>query len=200
VIRSVKAAELGSLDTAATVGRRDRGGGDRRADPFSLGDRRSGQSVPAHIDWHRGEVVVHDKMSRQDRLRLRVDVGEAMEAFARRDSPASGRSTSFTMKAAVPRRLGGRTLLTGQGEVRREHDPLAVHSSRAIVGSATGAGNGVSGQPRTEIRWTRAPCEVNRRQQRAEESSGALAGLCREVCTSDGQATAVPPQVAGHCR
>jgi integrase/recombinase XerD len=39
------------------------------------------------IDWSDGEIVVHGKGNRQDRLPLPVDVGEAIAAYLRRGRP-----------------------------------------------------------------------------------------------------------------
>lgn len=47
------------------------------------------------IDWRAGELVVHGKGNRQDRLPLPVDVGEAIAAYLRRGRPVSDRRELF---------------------------------------------------------------------------------------------------------
>jgi integrase/recombinase XerD len=41
------------------------------------------------LDWRAGEIVVHGKGQRIDRLPLPVDVGEAIAAYLRRADPAA---------------------------------------------------------------------------------------------------------------
>ena len=41
------------------------------------------------LDWRAGQVVVHGKGNRVDRLPLPVDVGEAIAGYLRRGCPAT---------------------------------------------------------------------------------------------------------------
>ena len=53
---------------------------------------RAGEVAALHlpdIDWHAGELTVHGKGRREDRLPLPVDVGEAIVAYLRRGRPAT---------------------------------------------------------------------------------------------------------------
>jgi integrase/recombinase XerD len=53
------------------------------------------------IDWRAGELVVHGKGGRHDRLPLPADVGEAVAAYLRRGRPASTRREVF-LRARAP--------------------------------------------------------------------------------------------------
>jgi integrase/recombinase XerD len=53
------------------------------------------------IDWREGEIVVRGKGSRQDRLPLPVEVGEAIAVYLRRGRPASNRREVF-LRARAP--------------------------------------------------------------------------------------------------
>ena len=77
---------LGSCDRATAAGRRD------YAILLLLArlGLRAGEVVALHlddIDWERGEVVVHGKGKRQDRLPLPQDVGAALAAYLRQGRP-----------------------------------------------------------------------------------------------------------------
>lgn len=53
------------------------------------------------IDWRAGELVVHGKGAREDRLPLPSDVGEAIVAYLRRGRPHSNRREVF-LRARAP--------------------------------------------------------------------------------------------------
>jgi site-specific recombinase XerD len=53
------------------------------------------------LDWRAGELVVHGKSARHDRLPLPVDVGEAISAYLRRGRPRSDRREVF-LRARAP--------------------------------------------------------------------------------------------------
>ena len=53
------------------------------------------------IDWRAGELVVHGKGGREDRLPLPADVGAAIAAYLRRGRPASDRREVF-LQARAP--------------------------------------------------------------------------------------------------
>jgi integrase len=53
------------------------------------------------IDWRAGELVVHGKGGREDRLPLPADVGAAIAAYLRRGRPASARRELF-LQARAP--------------------------------------------------------------------------------------------------
>ncbi len=61
------------------------------------------------VDWRAGELVVHGKGRREDRLPLPTDVGEALVAYLRRGRPRTADRTLF-IRAIAPR--GG---LSGPG-------------------------------------------------------------------------------------
>ena len=53
------------------------------------------------IDWRAGELVIHGKGGREDRLPLPADVGQAIAAYLRRGRPASDRREVF-LRARAP--------------------------------------------------------------------------------------------------
>ena len=53
------------------------------------------------IDWRAGELVVHGKGGREDRLPLPADVGQAIASYLRRGRPASDRREVF-LQARAP--------------------------------------------------------------------------------------------------
>lgn len=93
-------ALLGSCDRRRTLGRRDYA---LIILLLRLGLRR-GEVVRLtldDIDWRAGELVVHGKGGREDRLPLPADVGEAIAAYLRRGRPASDRREVF-LQARAP--------------------------------------------------------------------------------------------------
>lgn len=62
------------------------------------------------IDWRAGDVVIHGKGNRAERLPLPADVGEAIAAYLRHDRPAKAEGRSVFVRAKAP--LGP---LTGAG-------------------------------------------------------------------------------------
>jgi site-specific recombinase XerD len=86
------------------------------------------------IDWHQGEIVVHGKGGRRDRLPLPADVGEALVAYLRsgRPAPAGCRTVFLRVHAPVGalgttgvadavRRASRRAGLPGAGPHRLRH-------------------------------------------------------------------------------
>jgi len=80
---AVVASLLASCDRRRTVGRRDYAIlllmvrlGLRAGEVTAIGLE--------DIDWRRGEILIHGKRDRQDRLPLPVDVGEALASYLRR--------------------------------------------------------------------------------------------------------------------
>lgn len=71
------------------------------------------------VDWRAGEIVVRGKGSRQERLPLPVDVGEALAGWLRRGRPACDCATVFT-------------------RVRAPHGSLTSGGVSAIVRAACG--------------------------------------------------------------
>jgi site-specific recombinase XerD len=57
------------------------------------------------IDWHAGELTIHGKGSREDRLPVPVDVGEAIVAYLRRGRPATPVRQVFVTITAPTRAL-----------------------------------------------------------------------------------------------
>jgi integrase/recombinase XerD len=53
------------------------------------------------IDWRTGELVIHGKGGREDRLPLSADVGEAIASYLRRGRPGSDRRELF-LRAKAP--------------------------------------------------------------------------------------------------
>jgi site-specific recombinase XerD len=56
------------------------------------------------IDWRAGEIVVRGKGSRDERLPLPADVGEAIAAYLREGRPATAQDRAVFVRAIAPRR------------------------------------------------------------------------------------------------
>lgn len=92
-------ALLGSCDRRTALGRRDYA---VILTMLRLG-LRAGEVAALKlddIDWRAGEVVVHGKAARQDRLPLPADVGEAIAAYLRRGRPRSDHRELFLLARA----------------------------------------------------------------------------------------------------
>jgi integrase/recombinase XerD len=87
-------ALLGACDRRSALGRRDYA---LIVLLLRLGLRRGevARLTLDDIDWRTGDLVVHGKGGRQDRLPLPADVGEAIAAYLRRGRPASDRREVF---------------------------------------------------------------------------------------------------------
>ncbi|MCA1678894.1 MAG: tyrosine-type recombinase/integrase, partial [Actinobacteria bacterium] len=100
ISRADARALLGACDRRSALGRRDYAViimllrlGLRRGEvaALRLGD----------IDWRAGEIVIHGKGARQDRLPLPADVGAAIASYLRRGRPQSSRREVF-LRARAP--------------------------------------------------------------------------------------------------
>lgn len=58
------------------------------------------------VDWRRGEIVIHGKGGRRDRMPLPADVGDALVAYVRRGRPSCDGRTIFVGSRAPHRALG----------------------------------------------------------------------------------------------
>jgi integrase/recombinase XerD len=56
------------------------------------------------IDWRAGEIVVHGKGNRAERLPLPADIGEALTAYLRRGRPESAECRTVFMRVKAPHR------------------------------------------------------------------------------------------------
>ena len=93
-------ALMGSCDRRQLIGRRDYA---LIILLLRLGLRRGEVSrlTLDDIDWCAGELVIHGKGGREDRLPLPADVGEAISSYLRRGRPASDRREVF-LRARAP--------------------------------------------------------------------------------------------------
>jgi integrase len=100
ITRADAAALLASCDRRTGIGRRDYA---LLITLLRLGLRRGELAVLRldDIDWRRGELVVHGKGGREDRLPLPADVGEAIAGYLRRGRPATDRQEVF-LRARAP--------------------------------------------------------------------------------------------------
>ena len=62
------------------------------------------------IDWRAGELVVHGKRGREDRLPLPAEVGEAIASYLQRGRPTSDRREVFLRARAPFRPIAARTV------------------------------------------------------------------------------------------
>lgn len=100
VSRSDAVALLDACDRRSVLGRRDYA---LLIVLLRLGLRRGEVAALRldDIDWRAGELVVHGKGGREDRLPLPADVGAALAAYLRRGRPASARRELF-LRARAP--------------------------------------------------------------------------------------------------
>ncbi len=123
---------LAGCDRRTTVGRRDFAIltllvrlGLRRGEVarLELGD----------VDWRAAEIVIRGKGSRQERLPLPSDVGEAVAGYLRRGRPASAQGRCLFVRVKAPHRAltpGGVTNVVVAAGRRAGLGPIAAHRLR----------------------------------------------------------------------
>jgi integrase/recombinase XerD len=140
--RAISAAEVGRLlascDRLRPAGRRD----------FAiltilarLG-LRAGEAAAlrlADIDWRAGEITVHGKAGRHDRLPLTQDVGEAIASWLHDGRPGCASAAVFTRVLAPHRGLSDRAVsgVVRQACVRAGLPPMGAHRLRHTVATQT---------------------------------------------------------------
>lgn len=84
------------------------------------------------LDWRAGELVVHGKAQRVDRLPLPADVGEAITAYLRRGRPRTTRREVFlrTLAPIAPLSRRGVSLIVHRACVRAGLTPVGAHRLR----------------------------------------------------------------------
>ena len=84
------------------------------------------------LDWRVGEVVVHGKGRRSDRLPLPTDVGEALAAYLRRGRPRTSRREVFLRAVApiAPLSRRGISLVVTRACGRAGVPPVGAHRLR----------------------------------------------------------------------
>lgn len=85
------------------------------------------------IDWRGGQILVHGKGRRSERLPLPADVGEAIAAYLRDGRPAAGEERALFITAVAPRRRlspGGVTCVVGEASKRAGIRRVFAHSLR----------------------------------------------------------------------
>jgi integrase/recombinase XerD len=83
------------------------------------------------LDWRAGEIVVHGKGSREDRLPLPVDVGQALVSYLRRRSQTESRRVFLRVRApAGPLPVSGVTHVVSGACVRAGLPPVGAHRLR----------------------------------------------------------------------
>ncbi len=131
---------ISRTDAAALVGSCDRRRADGRRDyavlltVLRLGLRASEVARLAldDIDWRAGEIVVHGKGRREDRLPLPGDVGEAIAAYLHRGRPTTTRREVFLRALAPTAGLGrgGVSSIVRRACVRAGVAPVGAHRLR----------------------------------------------------------------------
>ena len=140
--RAISAADvgrlLGSCDRGRPAGRRDfailtvlarlglRAG---EVAALRLGD----------LDWRAGELTVHGKASRQDRMPLTQEVGEAIAGWLQDGRPRCASAAVFTRVLAPHRGLSDRAIsgVVRQACVRAGLPPMGSHRLRHTVATQT---------------------------------------------------------------
>jgi integrase len=84
------------------------------------------------LDWRAGEIVVHGKGRRSDRLPLPTDVGEAITAYLRRGRPRTPRREVFLRAVAplAPLSRRGISLVVTRACGRAGVPPVGAHRLR----------------------------------------------------------------------
>jgi integrase/recombinase XerD len=83
------------------------------------------------LDWRQGEIVVHGKGSREDRLPLPVDVGQALVSYLRRRPRTESRRVFLRVRApAGPLPVSGVTHVVSGACVRVGLPPVGAHRLR----------------------------------------------------------------------
>ena len=137
VADEVLAALLASCDAATLVGRRDLA-------VLTLLSRlglRAGEIAGLRlddVDWHRGELVVRGKGSRQDRLPVPVDVGEALAGYLSMGRPQAGSRALFLRVNAPVTAMGASnvTMIVRRACVRAGVAPAGAHRLRHSAATA----------------------------------------------------------------
>ncbi len=86
-----------------------------------------------HVDWRAGEIVVHGKGNRAERLPLPTDVGEALAAYLRRGRPASAAGRTVFVRVQAPHRAlspGGVTQVVAAAARRAGLGQIHAHRLR----------------------------------------------------------------------
>jgi integrase/recombinase XerD len=101
------------------------------------------------IDWRAGEITVHGKGRRDERLPLPADVGEAITAYLTRGRPASGRREVFlrAVAPAGPLGRGGISFIVRRACRRAGIEPVGAHRLRHTAACQMAE----AGAPLTEI-------------------------------------------------
>jgi integrase/recombinase XerD len=129
------AALLASCDRATVVGRRDLA---ILTVLVRLG-LRAGEAAALRlddIDWRRGELTVHGKGNRHDRLPLPADVGQAIVAWltaGRPDTTAAGGGREVFLRVRVPHEAltrGAVTQVVARAAQRAGLGPIYAHRLR----------------------------------------------------------------------
>jgi integrase/recombinase XerD len=140
--RAISAAEVGRL--LASCDRR-RPAGCRDFAILTILARlglRAGEAAAlrlADIDWRAGEITVHGKAGRHDRLPLTQDVGEAIASWLHDGRPRCASAAVFTRVLAPHRGLSDRAVsgVVRQACVRAGLPPMGSHRLRHTVATQT---------------------------------------------------------------
>ena len=91
------------------------------------------------IDWRAGELAVHGKASRQDRLPLTQEVGEAIAGWLQDGRPRCASAAVFTRILAPHRALSDRAVsgVVRRACIRADLPPMGSHRLRHTVATET---------------------------------------------------------------
>jgi integrase/recombinase XerD len=140
--RAISAAEVGRLlascDRGRPAGRRDLA----ILTVLARLGLRAGEVAAlrlADIDWRAGELVVHGKAGREDRLPLMQDAGEAIAGWLEDGRPRCASAAVFTRVLAPHRGLSDRAVsgVVRQACVRAGLPPMGSHRLRHTVATQT---------------------------------------------------------------
>jgi integrase len=92
------------------------------------------------VDWRRGEVTIHGKGSRVERVPLPGDVGQAVAAYLRVRPPAPPGCRSVFLRLAPPigpLPAGAVSMLVRRGAQRAGLPPIGSHRLRHFAATST---------------------------------------------------------------
>src|SRR5260370_565485 len=92
----------------------------------------------ADLDWRAGELVVHGKARRADRMPLPADVGEAVARYLAQARPRAGSRTVFLTAVAPPQPMGatGVSEMVHRQSLRAGLAPVRAHRLRHALATA----------------------------------------------------------------
>jgi integrase/recombinase XerD len=91
------------------------------------------------IDWHGGQMILRGKGNRDERLPMRIDVGEAIHDYLHRSRPCSAEGRNVFVRVKAPHRQltpGGITMVVFEASKRAGLGKLYAHRLQHTAATA----------------------------------------------------------------